>query len=124
MCGAAGLLSANVETFISPDTMHWTRSGELIFMVVLGGMGTLFGPIAGAAAFWGISEFLPQLLGAWIPAGLSMLLPPEMASVAGGASAYLGEHWHLVFGPFLIFVVLFAPRGIYGMFGRQDGRDD
>ena len=91
MCGVAGLLSANMETFISPDTMHWTRSGELIFMVVLGGMGSVFGPVGGALVFWLLSEIL---------AGFT-------------------EHWHLVFGPFLVLVVLFAPRGINSLLGRD-----
>lgn len=92
MCGAAGLLSANLEAFVSPDEMHWKASGELIFMVVLGGMGTLFGPVAGAMVFWLLSEFL---------AGIT-------------------EHWHLIFGPFLVLVVLFAPGGIDALLGRRD----
>lgn len=90
MAGIAGFLSANVESFVSPDMMHWTRSGELIFMVVLGGTATLFGPLAGAMVFWLLSEFLPRLT----------------------------EHWHLIFGPLLILVVLFARNGIYGLFDR------
>lgn len=95
MCGAAGLLSANVETFISPDALHWTRSGELIFMVVLGGMGSLFGPVAGAMVFWLLSEVLTRVT----------------------------EHWHLIFGPFLVLVVLFAPRGVDGLLEwRRSGR--
>lgn len=95
ICGIAGVLSANVESFVSPDIMHWTRSGELIFMVVLGGMATIFGPLAGAMVFWLVSELLPRLT----------------------------EHWHLIFGPFLILVVLFARNGIYGIFQHADDHD-
>ena len=87
MCGMAGILSANREDFVSPDLMHWMNSGELIFMVVLGGMGSLFGPLAGALAYKLLSEFLSRLT----------------------------EHWHLIFGPFLVLVVLFARGGIYGL---------
>lgn len=87
MCAAAGILSANIEKFVSPDVMYWTKSGELIFMVVLGGMGSLFGPVAGALTFWVLSEFLSRLT----------------------------EHWHLIFGPFLVLVVLFARHGIDGL---------
>ena len=87
ICAVAGVLSANVEKFVSPDTIHWTRSGELIFMVVLGGMASLLGPITGALAFWLLSEFLSRLT----------------------------EHWHIVFGPVLILVVLYSPRGIDGL---------
>jgi len=94
MCGLAGVLSANVESFVSPDMAHWTRSGELIFMVVLGGMATLFGPLAGALVFMLMSEFLPRIT----------------------------EHWHLLFGPFLILVVLFARNGICGWFDGSRGQ--
>ncbi len=87
MCGMAGILSANREDFVSPDLMHWMNSGELIFMVVLGGMGSLFGPLAGALAYKLLSEFLSRLT----------------------------ENWHLIFGPFLVLVVLFARGGIYGL---------
>jgi len=99
MCGLAGFMSANIETFTSPDILHWTRSGELIFMVVLGGMGSLFGPVAGALVFWLLSEFLPQL--------------PEIGGFA------IGEHWHLIFGPFLLLVILFARDGIDGLFTNR-----
>ena len=94
MCTIAGVLSANVEKFVSPDVMHWTRSGELIFMVVLGGMASIVGPITGALVFWLLSEFLSRFT----------------------------EHWHLIFGPFLILVVIFSPKGIAGLVNPR-GRD-
>lgn len=87
ICALAGVLSANVEKFVSPDVMHWTRSGELIFMVVLGGMASVLGPLTGALVFWLLSEFLARLT----------------------------EHWHIIFGPILLCVVLFSPRGIDGL---------
>lgn len=96
MCGLAGVLSANFERFISPDTMDWPRSGEMIFMVVLGGMGSLFGPVLGAAAFLLVSEILSNIT----------------------------EAWNLIFGPFLILVVLFARGGINGLLGSRAERHD
>ena len=96
MAGLAGLLSANLERFISPDMMNWPRSGELIVMIVLGGMGTLFGPVLGSVAFLMLSE----LLSTWT------------------------ENWHLIFGPFLILVVLFARGGLAGMLERFNPRSD
>ena len=87
MCTLAGVLSANVEKYVSPDVMHWTRSGELIFMVVLGGMASILGPLTGALVFWLLSEVLSRIT----------------------------EHWHIIFGPFLILVVLLSPRGIDGL---------
>ncbi len=91
MCALAGVLSANVEKFVSPDVMHWTRSGELIFMVVLGGMASILGPVTGALVFWLLSEVLARIT----------------------------EHWHIIFGPFLILVVLLSPRGIDGLLSRK-----
>lgn len=95
MCGVAGLLQANLESFISPDMMNWPRSGELIFMVVLGGMSTLFGPVTGAFVFLMLSEIL---------AGWTI-------------------HWHIIFGPFLVLVVLFARGGIAGLLSRGARRE-
>jgi branched-chain amino acid transport system permease protein len=93
VAGLAGVLLANQAEFISPATMSWQRSGELIFMVVLGGLGSLHGAVLGAAAFLLLEEFLPGLT----------------------------EHWKMIFGPLLILVVLFARGGIAGIAGG--GRD-
>src|SRR5260370_15716522 len=48
VCGLAGALLANQTEYLTPDFMHWTRSGEIMFLVILGGMGTLYGPVVGA----------------------------------------------------------------------------
>ena len=87
LCGLSGVLLANHTNFISPALMHWTRSGDLIVMVVLGGMATLFGPVVGALLFLLMEKFLPDYT----------------------------EHWMIVFGPVLILVVLFAKRGLFGL---------
>lgn len=87
IAGLAGALLAFHEGYVSPSLMHWTRSGDLIVMVVLGGMGSLFGPVAGAAMFLLLEKFLPDYT----------------------------EHWMLVFGPILVLVVLFAKRGLIGL---------
>ena len=90
--GLAGALIANQTEYVSPGLMHWTRSGEILVMVLLGGMGTLFGPVLGAATFLLLEEVL----------------------------AIYTEHWMVYLGPFLIFVVLFARRGLYGLIvGRE-----
>lgn len=92
LCGLAGALLANFTEFISPDMMNWPRSGELIFMVVLGGVGSLFGPILGAAAFLLLEEIL---------SGLTI-------------------YWQLIFGILLILIVLFARGGINGLLDRNN----
>ena len=63
LCGLSGVLLANHTNFISPALMHWTRSGDLIVMAVLGGMGTVFGPVIGAVALLVLEETLPHLIG-------------------------------------------------------------
>ena len=73
MAGLAGCLLANQTEFVSPAYMTWQRSGELIFMVVLGGIGTLHGAILGAAAFLLLEEFLPEILH-----GVGFLLQDDM----------------------------------------------
>jgi len=105
LCGLAGALLANHTDFISPAMMHWTRSGDLIVMVVLGGMGSLFGPTIGAVAFLALEEFLPPLIK---PFGY------VITSLTGIDASHAGEYWQLVFGPMLLLVVLFARGGIDG----------
>ncbi len=91
MCGLAGALIGNLQDFVTTDTMTWTRSGELMFMVILGGAGSLFGPVLGAIVFLLLEEIL---------------------------SAYT-IHWHLPFGAFLIFCVLFVKGGMNGLVTRD-----
>ena len=90
LCGLAGFLLANQTEFVSPAFMTWQRSGELIVMVILGGLGTLHGAIIGAAAFVLLEE------------GLSRIT----------------ELWKMIFGPMLVLIVLFARGGILGFFRR------
>ena len=106
MAGLAGCLLANQTEFVSPAYMTWQRSGELIFMVVLGGLGTLHGAVLGAAAFLLLEEFLPEILH-----GVGFLLQDDMR-------VRLVEHWKMIFGPLLILVVLFARGGIMGLWRR------
>jgi branched-chain amino acid transport system permease protein len=106
MAGLAGCLLANQAEFVSPAFMTWQRSGELIFMVVLGGLGSLHGAIIGAVAFLLLEEFLPEILHV-----ASFFLSEEMRS-------HLAENWKMVFGPLLILVVLFVRGGIMGLVRR------
>ena len=87
----AGVVLANQAQFVSPAFMSWHKSGELIVMVVLGGVGNLAGPIAGAVA--------ALLLEEWLGA--------------------LSENWKLYFGIFLVLMVLFSPQGITGLLRKM-----
>jgi branched-chain amino acid transport system permease protein len=94
ICGYAGALLGNFTTFISPEMMDWSRSGELMFMVILGGAAYLLGPVFGAVAFILLEEIL------------------------SGFSIY----WHLPFGIILILSVLFVKGGLSGVFSRMGQR--
>ena len=103
ICGLAGALLANHTDFISPAVMHWTRSGDLIVMVVLGGMGTVFGPVIGAAALLVLEEVLP------------ILIRVVATPLFGDAAVQIAEYWQIILGPIFLLVVLFARGGIDGM---------
>jgi branched-chain amino acid transport system permease protein len=108
MCGLAGVLLANHTDFISPAVMHWTRSGDLIVMVVLGGMASPFGPVVGTVAFLAFEEMLPFVMAKTIdPYFLASGFRPS-------------EYWQIILGPLLLLVVLFARGGIDGLL-RQAG---
>jgi branched-chain amino acid transport system permease protein len=106
ICGLAGVLLANHTDFVSPAMMHWTRSGDLIVMAVLGGMGSVFGPVIGAVALLVLEELLPHVIGA-----VGYL-------VTGKAVTEAREYWALILGPMLLLVVLFARGGIDGLLKR------
>jgi len=97
VCGLAGFLLGNLTEFLTPEYMHWFRSGELMIMVMVGGMGTLFGPLFGAFAYLMVEDFL----------------------------ANFTEYWQFYFGPILILLVLFAKQGLWGMLpGKEDMSGD
>ncbi|MBR3369283.1 MAG: branched-chain amino acid ABC transporter permease [Rhodobacteraceae bacterium] len=87
LTGLAGAMMADLTRFVSPAMMAWTMSGELIVIIILGGVGRLFGPVAGAAILVGFEVFF------------------------GG----LTEHWKLWLGLVLLAVVLFARGGLVGL---------
>ena len=103
ICGLSGALLANHTDFISPAMMHWTRSGDLIVMAVLGGMGSVFGPVLGALALLLLEEALPSVIGLFAV----LFTGKDMATAR--------EYWQLILGPMLLLIVLFARGGIDGI---------
>jgi branched-chain amino acid transport system permease protein len=94
LAGLSGFFLANHTEFVSPAFMSWQRSGELIFMAVLGGVGSLHGAIIGAIAYL----------------------------IAEDALSHLTEHWRVIFGPMIILFVLFTRGGIVGMLRKLGSR--
>jgi branched-chain amino acid transport system permease protein len=103
ICGLAGVLLANQADFVSPAMMHWTRSGDLIVMAVLGGMGSVTGPVIGAITLLVLEEMLPAIIGFFV------------RLITGVEVAAAREYWQLILGPLLLLIVLFARGGIDGM---------
>ena len=92
MCGLAGALIANLQDFITADTMTWTRSGELMFMVILGGAGSLFGPVLGAVSFLLIEEVLSAYTIYWaLPFGIILIL--SVLFIKGGVNGLIQRGW-------------------------------
>jgi branched-chain amino acid transport system permease protein len=96
VAGLAGALMANQTLFMSTRSLDWRLSGDLLVVIILGGMRSVYGPVVGATIYFLLAEFL----------GVQNLFGP------------LAEHWQLVFGIFLVLIVLYAPRGIAGWLGR------
>ncbi|UTF55383.1 ABC transporter permease [Natronosalvus rutilus] len=91
VAGLAGGLSALNSGIITPSATEWIKSGEVIVMVVLGGMGTLYGPILGAFVFFGLEAVLMD---------------------------FIGERWRLVLGTVFVLFVIFLPRGLVSLPGQ------
>ena len=87
VCVVAGMMLANLTKFASPSFMQWQASGDLIVMIVLGGMGTLIGPFAGATGLL----LLEEVLAGWT------------------------QHWMVILGPLIVVIVIVSNRGIFGV---------
>jgi branched-chain amino acid transport system permease protein len=93
LAGVAGYLAAAQYGFVNPEILSWHQSGAVLMMVILGGMGTLYGSVIGAFAFVILQEVLSNQ--AWF-----------------GPSA---KHWQLAMGIFIMLVALYLPQGLAGL---------
>jgi branched-chain amino acid transport system permease protein len=93
IAGLAGMLLANATEFVAPSFLAWQRSGDLLFMVILGGLGSVHGAVLGALAIVLLEEWL----------------------------SHITEHWRLIFGPLLVLSVLYLRGGLAGLPGQVAG---
>ena len=93
MCGLAGALYANHLAYITPNLTSWQQSGDLMFMVIMGGMATTAGPLLGAFALLVLEDVLSSLT----------------------------QHWQIILGPILVLIVLFFKRGLAGLLPGKEG---
>jgi branched-chain amino acid transport system permease protein len=98
LAGLGGSVAALVSGHVTPDLAYWVRSGEFVFVAILGGAGGVAGPFLGALVF-------------------------EL--VRGYAAAYAAEFWHAILGIALLVIIFFAPQGLIGLIAgtaRAGGR--
>ena len=91
LAGIAGYLAACQFGFVNPEIISWHQSGNVLLMVILGGLGSLYGAVAGAFAFVLMQEFLSSLT----------------------------KHWQLIMGAVIVFLVLFLPGGLASLVRRS-----
>jgi branched-chain amino acid transport system permease protein len=96
LAGLAGSILAIASGHVTPESGYWVRSGEFVFIAVLGGSGSVAGPFVGTLVY-------------------------ELVRLY--ASAYAAEVWQAVLGGVLLLVILFAPGGLVGILGRRGGRE-
>ena len=110
--GLAGSLMAIVDPLAGAERMQWTASGEVVLMTILGGVGTLFGPILGAATikyfeniFSAVNDQVLQSAYSFMPEWLS-----DIAILL--TRPFVGEGWHLMLGVLFMAIIIFLPGGI------------
>ncbi len=110
--GLAGGLKASMDPLAGPERMFWTASGEVVLMTILGGVGTLIGPVLGAGAIKYMENILSKInsdiLHTWfafLPDGLEDLIVTMIYP-------FIGKGWHLTLGIIFMLVVIFLPGGL------------
>ena len=103
VCVLAGVLLANMTRFVSPSYMNWVVSGDLIVMAVLGGLGTLVGPVVGAILWLSMEEVLSSFHIGWVV-----------------LDEFVRNHWLGVLGLMALMVALKLKDGLYGILTARD----
>ena len=128
--GLAGSLLAVTDPLAGAERMQWTASGEVVLMTILGGVGTLVGPVIGAA----LIKYFENIFSAINTRDLNQLfdaLPEGLQNAfVSVTSLFVGEGWHLTLGLLFVIVVIFLPGGLMEgvrrigrLFSRRGGDD-
>jgi len=116
--GLAGSLMAVTDPLAGAERMQWTASGEVVLMTILGGVGTLFGPLLGA----GLIKYFENIFSSYneqVLHGIFSFLPDFVENVMVFiVNPFVGEGWHLTLGALFMVVVIFLPGGIMEGFTR------
>jgi ABC-type branched-subunit amino acid transport system permease subunit len=110
--GLAGALLAVTDPLAGPDRMHWSASGEVVLMTILGGVGTLLGPVMGA----GVIKYLENIFSSFneqILQSVFGFLPDAIEHpVIKVVSLFVGEGWELTLGVLFLVLIIFVPGGL------------
>jgi ABC-type branched-subunit amino acid transport system permease subunit len=110
--GLAGSLLAVTDPLAGPDRMHWSASGEVVLMTILGGVGTLLGPVLGA----GVIKYLENIFSSFneqILQSVFGFLPSSVEHVViKVAGLFVGEGWELTLGVLFLVLIIFVPGGL------------
>ncbi|RVU39721.1 branched-chain amino acid ABC transporter permease [Hwanghaeella grinnelliae] len=116
--GLAGGLMAVTDPLAGAERMQWTASGEVVLMTILGGAGTLLGPVIGAGAI----KYFENIFSAFnegILMGIYDFLPETLQHIMVSVSGlFVGEGWHLTLGALFMLIVIFLPGGLMEGFNR------
>ena len=120
--GLAGGLMAVTDPLAGAERMQWTASGEIVLMTILGGAGTLLGPVIGA----GVIKYFENIFSAFNDSILTSafsFLPETLQHLAVSVtSLFVGEGWHLTLGALFMLIVIFLPGGLMEGFNRLKNR--
>ena len=110
--GLAGTLLAVTDPIAGPERMHWSASGEVVLMTILGGVGTLLGPVMGA----GVIKYLENILSSFneqILQSVFGFLPDAIEHpVIKVVGLFVGEGWELTLGVLFLVLIIFVPGGL------------
>nr|WP_255561723.1 branched-chain amino acid ABC transporter permease [Pseudohoeflea sp. DP4N28-3] len=116
--GLAGSLLSITDPIAGAERMQWTASGEVVLMTILGGAGTLVGPVLGA----GVIKYAEQKVSSWnegiLHNAVALLPEPLQDLLVWFFSFFVGEGWHLTLGLMFMIIVIFLPGGLMEGFRR------
>ncbi|WP_425075005.1 branched-chain amino acid ABC transporter permease [Sagittula sp. S175] len=129
--GLAGGLLASMDPLAGAERMQWTASGEVVLMTILGGAGTLIGPVLGAGMIKYFENIFSKINEATLHSWFDFLPDPIENGVVWVLEHFVGAGWHLTLGVIFMLVVTFLPGGLVEggqrigrLFGRKKASDD
>ena len=110
--GLAGGLMVAMDPLAGPERMFWTASGEVVLMTILGGVGTLIGPVLGAGAIKYMENILSKINSDILHSWFAFLPDGLEDFVVTLIYPFIGKGWHLTLGIIFMLVVIFLPGGL------------